>query len=324
MAGEARWWWDTEWEATPAPSSPAGPKLIPVVTTAPAAEATELAQTYFHRWPAQENAIRDFLIPLGIDTNHGYGKTPVVNSEVAKRRETFERRLATVRRWAARARDRCRRASRRAERLRQQAKARGDALYRELNARLDDLERQGLGDYRWRAAAKEQKAAIDAELDGLWARVNRVRGRSDQEFAKVERYCREQRELLRALEELAAGERAMHELDDRQDQVMTVCTVALANLAMWTRDRFFPASYARATWPRLAPFFRLPGQVVWGPDAATVTLQPFNDRRLTRDLAALCRRVDAAQPRLPDGRRLRFLVDGVQRLTLDKQWLRVA
>jgi hypothetical protein len=324
LAGEARWWWEVGWQATPAPAPPTAPKLIPVVTTAPVAEPTELARTYFRRWPAQENAIRDFLLPLGLDTNHGYGKVPVVNSEVAKRRATFERRLANVRRWTERARDRCRRAGRRAERLRQQVKARGEALYRELNCRLDDLERQGPGDYRWRAAAREQKAAIDAELDGLWARVDRLRVRSDQEFAKAERYCREQRELLRALEELAAGERAMHELDDRQDQVMTVCTVALANLAMWTRDRFFPASYARATWPRLAPFFRLPGQVVWRPDAVTVTLRPFNDRRLNRDLAELCTRVGEVRPRLPDGRRLRFTVSGAQCPILDAQLQHVA
>lgn len=35
-----------------------------------------------------------------------------------------------------------------------------------------------------------------------------------------------------------------------------------------------------------------------------VELRPFNDRRLTRDLVLLCQRVEAAQPRLPDGRML--------------------
>ncbi len=47
----------------------------------------------------------------------------------------------------------------------------------------------------------------------------------------------------------------MHELDNRKDQIMTVCKLALANLAMWVRDRFFPATYAHATWQRLLPFF---------------------------------------------------------------------
>jgi hypothetical protein len=64
--------------------------------------------------------------------------------------------------------------------------------------------------------------------------------------------------MLRALEDMAAKERIMYELDHRKDQVMTVYKVALANLAMWVRDHYFPASYAHATWLRLVPFFRLP------------------------------------------------------------------
>jgi hypothetical protein len=65
------------------------------------------------------------------------------------------------------------------------------------------------------------------------------------------------RDLLRALEDLAAQERTMYALDNRKDQIMTICKLALANLAMWARDQCFPASYAHVTWTRLAPFFQL-------------------------------------------------------------------
>jgi hypothetical protein len=85
-------WLDAHWQATPMPTKPTVPKLIPIVTTAPEAEAVELAQTYTRRWPAQENVIRDWLIPLGIDVNHGFAKTPVINSEVAKKREALQKR----------------------------------------------------------------------------------------------------------------------------------------------------------------------------------------------------------------------------------------
>jgi hypothetical protein len=37
------------------------------VTTAAEGDAIELATTYFRRWPAQENIIRDFLLPLGLE-----------------------------------------------------------------------------------------------------------------------------------------------------------------------------------------------------------------------------------------------------------------
>lgn len=94
-----RTWWEEGWVAPPAPAVPTAPKLIPIVTTASTVDALELAQTYTQRWSAQENIIRDFLLPLGLDTNHGYGKTPVENSEVAKRRTALEKRLANVQRW---------------------------------------------------------------------------------------------------------------------------------------------------------------------------------------------------------------------------------
>jgi hypothetical protein len=80
--------------------------------------------------------------------------------------------------------------------------------------------------------------------------------------------------------------------------------VALANLAMWTRDHFFPGDYAHATWKRLAPFFELPGRVTWEQATVRVELRPFNDQQLTRDLIALCTRVNAQAPHLPDGRQL--------------------
>ncbi len=110
------------------------------------------------------------------------------------------------------------------------------------------------------------------------------------------------------MEDLTANERAMYELDHRKDQIMTICKLALANLIMWVRDRYFPTTYAHATWQRLAPFFRLPGRVKWGPATVQVELRPFNDRQLNRDLAVLCARVNAASPRLPDGRQLLFTV----------------
>jgi hypothetical protein len=39
----------------------------------------------------------------------------------------------------------------------------------------------------------------------------------------------------------------MFELDHAKDQTMTVLKLALANLVMWTRDTYFPATYAQAS-----------------------------------------------------------------------------
>lgn len=153
--------------------------------------------------------------------------------------------------------------------------------------------------------------------DSLLALVEAYRQRqwkaydtSNREFAKCQKYCREQRELLRALEDLAHHERDMYELDHRKDQVMSVYKVALANLGMWVRDRYFPASYAHASWHRLRPFFQLPGRLRWGAEWVEVELKLFHDRALNRDLELLCRKVAKAQLSLPDGRRLLFKMQG--------------
>jgi hypothetical protein len=159
-----------------------------------------------------------------------------------------------------------------------------------------------------RREVKERKAVADAELEQLRIQEWRAYEQCNAEFRKQERYCKEQREVLRALEDMKAQEKAMYELDHRKDQVMTVCKVALANLAMWVRDRYFPPSYARATWKRLLPFFQLPGTITQDATMVLVKLRPFNDRVLNRDLALLCDRVNQASPHLPGGRRLSFTI----------------
>ncbi len=136
LEGDGPRWWEEGWHATPAAAPPTEAKLIPIVSTKPEMDAITLTETYVHRWPAQENAIRDWLIPLGIDTNHGYAKTSVENSEVAKRRATLEKRLANVRRWADGARLRCARASRSSTRFtRRPRRGRGRCIRRSTRTR---------------------------------------------------------------------------------------------------------------------------------------------------------------------------------------------
>jgi len=297
-------WWQEGWQATPATASPTEPKLIPIVTTAEQIDAVTLAQTYIRSFPAQENVIKDFLLPLGLDTHHGFAKTPVINSEVNKKREALEKRCANVHRFREAAREKAHRASRLATKRWKQTKEHAEALYRVLHKQLQALEAQGVWEGTYRAERKKVKAEVDAEWEPLWQRVYRVQEKSHQESTKHERYCRKPRELLRALEDLTAKERMMYELDNRKDQIMTVCKLALAHLAMWVRDRFFPSTYAHATWQRLLPFFRLPGHVRWGREGVSVELRPFNNRQLNRDLLAVCQRVNEVHPRLPDGRLL--------------------
>jgi hypothetical protein len=301
-------WWEEGWQATATPAKELTTKLIPIVTTAPTIDAVELAQTYIHRWPAQENVIKDYLLPLGLDTNHGFAKVAVENSEVAKRRTHLEQRLRRLKQWAQSAGKREAQASKRYDRLWKEHKSRSDKLYRELGLYQSTLELQEVAAHLVRREIKERKAVNDAELEQIRVKEWKAYEQCNQESRKQERYCKEQRDVLRALEDLEAKERSMYELDNRKDQVMTICRVALTNLAMWVRDQYFPASYAHTTWKRLLPFFQLPGTVTRDAIMIQVELCPFNDRALNRDLVLLCERVNQASPRLPDGRLLSFTI----------------
>ena len=305
---EKRWMrWRDDWLAQPSPATPTTAKLVPIVTTAPCVDAVELTQTYIRRWSVQENIIRDFLLPLGLDTNHGYGKTPIVNSEVAKKRAALEKKLHNAQRWAEGAKARSHKAGQLYKRRWQQTKEYGDQRYRQLNAHQDALREQGVGYEERRARIKEEKALIDADLEQRWQQVRQTYAKSSKESQKYDRYAQQQCDLLRALEELKASERTMYELDNRKDQVTTVCKLALANLVMWTRDHYFPQTYAHAAWGRLSPFFQLPGLVTVDRSTVSVTLRSFNDRRLNEDLTILCERVNKAAPHLPDGLSLVFV-----------------
>jgi len=324
LEGASRLWWKPGWVALPTPTAPTEPKLIPIVTTAASLDPIELVQVYTHRWPAQENNLRDFLISVGLDTNHGYAKLQIENSEVAKRRAVLDRKLAKVQRQAQAARARRERAEARSRTLEKRLKAQRTLATRTLAEHLQAWEQQGVWPFllREKREAFQQEAA--ARLAPLQQRKRKAEDSICAAFAACERACQQERDLVRQLEDLAASERAMYELNHAKDQTMTVLKLALVNLVMWTRDRYSPATYAQATWRRLAPFFRLPGRIAWGRDSVQVAVRPFNDRRLMRDLAMLCQQVEAAQPRLPDGRLLVLRIAGICRPALSAQQCQVA
>lgn len=117
-------------------------------------DALTLARTCIHRWPAQENVIKDWLLPLGLDINHGFAKTLVVNSEVSKKREALEKRLGNIQRWGEAARVKVHRGSQLSTKLWKQTKQHSEQLYRALNTRIWELEAQGMSSYQLRAETK--------------------------------------------------------------------------------------------------------------------------------------------------------------------------
>jgi len=307
LAPDNQNFWEPGWQATPALPAPARPKLIPVVTTAAQGDAVELAYTYFRRWTCQENAIRDWLIPLNLDTNHGYAKEPVVNSELVKRRTVLEKRVAHLHRLAAQSRKRLQQMCA-SNQVREEQVVSWEQRQQELLAQVTALETIGQSDEPGLLAIKAQQLEVEWEVHHRRVLLEATSVAEKRELNHCEQSCRALRQVLRQQEDLQACEREMQELDNTKDQIMTLLKVGLANLGMWVRDHYFGESYQSCGWERLLPFFQLSGWVTAMETEVRLDFSPFNHRAMGRDLQDLCRKVNTSGVHLPDGRRLVFTV----------------
>jgi hypothetical protein len=309
LAPQQRCFWEEGWQALPVPPAPTTPKLIPVITTGSGMEAGELAHTYFRRWNCQENAIRDWLIPLNLDTNHGYAKEQVVNSELAKRQTVVQGRVQRLDRLAQASRVRLTDLQEQAQHLQEQAH-----VYQqqgiELSLQVTAFEATGQTEERDYFPVKARQLAVDWEVRKLQAKLEKNVMRRQQLLNKCEGYCQELRQVLRRQEDLEAQAREMYELDHAKDHIMTLLKVVLANLGMWVRDHYFGESYQHCGWQRLLPFFKLGGRLTTTTSEVQIEVCAFNNRALVRDVEEVCHHVNACDASLPDGRRVVMAVGG--------------
>jgi hypothetical protein len=212
LAPQHQRFWEEEWQAVPAPPAPTTPKLIPVITTGHGMDAVELAQTYFRRWNCQENAIRDWLIPLNLDINHGYAKEHVVNSELVKRQLVAEGRQHRLEHLAQACRARLTQLEEQDHQLEEQAQAykqRRD----ELVVQVMQLEAASQTEEREYFPIKARHVATEWEVRQRKAKLEKNAVRSLGILNKCEGYCRALRHVLRRQEDLEAQARQMYELD---------------------------------------------------------------------------------------------------------------
>jgi hypothetical protein len=308
--------WEEGWQATPAPPVQSLPKLIPVITTGRAVETIELAQTYFQRWNCQENSIRDWLIPLNLDTNHGYAKEPVENSELTKRQGVLEGREQRLEHLAQARRARLAFLKDQDQQLQEQAHI-YEQHWMELSLQVLPFEATGQTEERDYFPIKARQLATDWELRQRKAKLEKNAVRRQRLLDKCEGYCRELRQVLRRQEDLEAQAREMYELDHAKDQIMTLLKVGLANLGMWVRNQYFGENYQHCGWQRLLPFFKLSGWLITTANEVQLELCAFNNRALVRDLEEVCHKVNGGAAILPDGRRLVVAVGQRLRTCLD-------
>jgi hypothetical protein len=316
LTPQQRQFWEEGWQALPAPPVPSTPKLMPVITTGKAANAVELAETYFRRWNCQENIIRDWLIPLNLDTNHGYAKEQVVNSELVKRQRVAERRVHRLEHLAQACRVRLVCLREQDCQLEEQVQA-YEQRRSELSFQVTYFEETGQTQERSYFPVKARHLAADWEVRQRKMKLEKNAVRRQHALDKCEECCRALRQVLRHQDDLEAQARDMYELDHAKDQLMTLFKVGLANLGMWVRDTYFGESYQHCGWQRLLPFFKLGGWITATASEVQLEVCAFNNRALVRDLEEVCRNVNKGAVTLPDGRRLVLSIGKPVRARLD-------
>jgi hypothetical protein len=283
-------------------------RLHVVITPDWETPAADIARWYRDRYPKQENAIRDWWLPLGGDVNVGYDKHEVENSELAKRKTELEAQLKTLERYVAACQVRLQNAQRQHQKHADRYQIEWQAAGRALQEAIQQRDAQGdtaLAIYQWTQA---EEIRIQEQLAPRRARVKAAAGKIEKERDKQQRYREEQQKKKQALAEITQKMThcPMYELDDRKDQLLSALRLCVGNVLQWLRDTVFPESYANATYKTLAPFAQMGGFVIEHPDRIEVFLDGFWQSARQQDLKQVVAHCNAQSLTAPDGRPLRF------------------
>jgi len=296
--------------AAPEDSTEDEARLHVLITSDWETPATDIAHWYRGRYPNQENAIRDWWLPLGGDVNVGYDKRPVENSELARRKEELEGQVKTLDRYLTASQERLQKAQDQQQKRAAQYQVAWQAAQQTLQEAIQQRDAQGetaWAIYQW---AQAEESRLRQQVEPQRARVPATAERIEKEREKQQNYHRAQEEKTQAVVDLTQKMATcpMYELDDRKDQLLSALRLCLGNVLQWLRDTVFPDSYVNATYKTLAPFVQMGGFVIKHPDRIEVILDGFWQSAKQRDLAVVVERCNAQSFTAPDGRPLWFSV----------------
>src|SRR6266699_4354467 len=146
--------------------------------------------------PVWENAIRDGLIPVNLDTNHGYAKERVVNSELVKRRTVLEKRVAHLHRLAGESRKRLRQ-MRESDQVREQQVVIWGQRQQDLLAQVTAIETIGQSGEPSLLAIKAQQLEAEWEVHHRRVLLEATSVGGKRELNYCEKSCRALRHVLR-------------------------------------------------------------------------------------------------------------------------------
>ena len=293
-------------------------KLIPVITNITEEEEPEIkkiADKYFDRWPCQENIIKDMMYGIEWDSNHGYKKKEVENRTMLRRKEELEKNIANLRRQMDPVKEEIKKLEKEIETIEQ--------LYqgqiKELNKDKNELHYKLLLDSKEKTKKEyisELKVIEEKMLNltknnekQLYLLRNKLEDKKRYERGKISEKENKEEELV-SLD----MEQKLYEVLTEKDSIMTNFKMLLYNLSRYAREQWFSPKYENATFGMLRDkIYSHDGYVKLGRRNMVVTLNPYDDDELQRDVESACMKFNSADVRNSLGRRLEIYVEPQQK-----------
>lgn len=197
----------------------------------------ELMDTYFHRWPAQEHAIRELNGAVEFKAVHGYGKRRVVNitvvDELTKLKAQCTRLAVRLKKTRADARDAA--ADTRAVNANNRSRERWEGETQRWMARLSGKDKDNTDEHAC-ADGANRHASAQAEISKL--QLDNASRHSEVAQKKVEELEKALAAKKEHVKELASRQE-IYQTDVELDQILSVLKLGCALLVQLVLHKFF-------------------------------------------------------------------------------------
>ena len=292
-------------------------KLIPVITNITVKEEPnikKIVDKYFNRWPDQENIIKDMIYGVGLDTNHGYKKKEVENRTILRKKAELEKNIRGLESKLKPIRQDINTREKEIEVIQEVYQSR----IKQLNKDKNELH------YKILLCKQEERKNYLQHLKGIEDKMLELTSGNEKQLFLLRTKLENKRRFEMGLisqkegkeEELSSldMEQKLYEVVTEKDDTMTNFKLLLYNLSRYAREQWFSPTYEKATFLMMRDkFYSQDGYVKIGKRKIRVTLNPYDDDELQKDVEQACRKFNSADVQTLFGRQLEIHVEPQQK-----------
>lgn len=294
-------------------------KLIPIITNISFEEEPDIkkiADKYFARWPYQENIIKDMVYGVELNSNHGYKKREVKNRTVERRKEKLEENIRGLQKKIKPVEKEIKNSQEEIETIKQIYENR----IKELNKEKNELHYKILLSskaktkkgylQRLKLIGNKMLSLTQSNERHLFSLRNRLEKKLTYQKGLISQKENKEDEL-NSLD----MEQKLYEIVTEKDNGMSNFKMLLYNLSRYAREQWFSPQYENATFLMMRDkIYSQDGYVKMGRRNIMVTLNPYDDDELQKNVEAACIKFNCADVRSPLGRRLEICVEPQEKI----------